>query len=76
MEKKARKQKKQTEGKGQEQKAQGIKQPAEKRTFIGSLVNADLWHRMRMLSLKEGKAAGRLLDMAMQDYLSQHGTKS
>ena len=76
MEKKARKQRKQTEGKGQEQKPQAIKQPAEKRTFIGSLVNADLWHRMRMLSLKEGKAAGRLLDNAMQDYLSQHGTKS
>jgi hypothetical protein len=43
---------------------------------FGSLVNADLWYRMRMLSLQEGKAAGRLLDMAMQDYLSQHGTKS
>jgi hypothetical protein len=28
-----------------------------------------------MLSLKEGKAAGRLLDMAMQDYLSQREAK-
>ena len=70
--KKGRKQTKQAEGK--EKKAiagKAIKQPSEKRTFIGSLINADLWQRMKMLSLKEGKAAGKLLDHAMEEFLKK-----
>jgi hypothetical protein len=71
----ARKQKGQAEGKGkgkEERKApKAIQQPREKRTFIGSLINADLWQRMKMLSLKEGKAAGRLLDHAMEEFLKK-----
>ena len=71
---KAKRQKAQTAGKGkEEQKApkKAIQQPSEKRTFIGSLINADLWQRMKMLSLKEGKAAGKLLDNAMEEYLKR-----
>jgi hypothetical protein len=69
---KARKQKGQAEGK--EKKAiatKTINQPKESRTFIGSLINADLWQQMKMLSLKEGKAAGKLLDNAMEEYLKR-----
>ena len=69
---KARKQTKQAEGK--EKKAiagKAIQQPKERRTFIGSLINADLWQRMKILSLKEGKAAGRLLDHAMEEFLKK-----
>jgi hypothetical protein len=51
--------------------AKAIKEPKERRTFIGSLINADLWQRMKMLSLKEGKAAGKLLDHAMEEYLKR-----
>ena len=73
--KKAKKQQKgQVEAKGKEEKkapAKAIKQPKERRTFIGSLINADLWQRMKMLSLKEGKAAGKLLDNAMEEYLKR-----
>ena len=68
--KKARKQK----AEGKEKKAiaaKAIQQPKEKRTFIGSLINADLWQRMKMLSLKEGKAAGKLLDHAMEEFLKK-----
>ena len=70
---KARKQKGQIEAKGKEEMkaSRAIKQPKEKRTFIGSLINADLWQRMKMLSLKEGKAAGKLLDNAMEEYLKR-----
>jgi hypothetical protein len=68
--------KKQQQGKveGKEKKtiaAKAIQQPKEKRTFIGSLINADLWQRMKMLSLREGKAAGKLLDNAMEEYLKR-----
>jgi hypothetical protein len=72
--KKARKQKGQAEVKSTEEKkapAKAIKQPKERRTFIGSLINADLWRRMKMLSLKEGKAAGKLLDHAMEEFLKK-----
>lgn len=70
---KARKQKGQIEAKGKEaiSSTKAIKQPKEKRTFIGSLINADLWQRMKMLSLKEGKAAGKLLDHAMEEFLKK-----
>jgi len=70
---KARMQKGQAEAKGKEGKApaKAIKQPKEKRTFIGSLINADLWQRMKMLSLREGKAAGKLLDHAMEEFLKK-----
>ncbi len=70
---KARKQKGQIEAKGKEEmKApKAIKQPKERRTFIGSLINADLWQRMKMLSLKEGKPAGKLLDNAMEEFLKK-----
>ena len=71
---KARKQNKQIEAKGKEERkapARAIKQPRESRTFIGSLINADLWQRMKMLSLKEGKAAGKLLDHAMEEFLKK-----
>ena len=59
---KARKQKVQAEAKGKEERKapKAIKEPKERRTFIGSLINADLWQRMKMLSLKIGKAAGKL----------------
>ncbi|OPY11279.1 MAG: hypothetical protein A4E69_02928 [Syntrophus sp. PtaB.Bin138] len=52
----ARKQKGQIEAKGKEGMAiaKAIKQPGERRSFIGSLINADLWQRMKMLSLKKG----------------------
>jgi hypothetical protein len=68
---KARKQqKKQAECKEKKAiEAKAIKEPKERRTFIGSLINADLWQRMKMLSLKEGKAAGKLLDYAMEEFL-------
>lgn len=72
--KKARKQKGQMEEKGKEERkapAKAIQQPKERRTFIGSLINADLWQRMKMLSLKEGKAAGKLLDHAMEEFLKR-----
>jgi hypothetical protein len=72
--KKARKQQRQAEGKGKEEKkapARAIMQPKERRTFIGSLINADLWQRMKMLSLKEGKAVGKLLDNAMEEFLKK-----
>jgi hypothetical protein len=70
--KKARKQKGQTEGKEKKAiAAKAIMQPKERRTFIGSLINADLWQRMKMLSLKEGKAAGKLLDNAMEEFLKK-----
>ena len=70
---KARKQKGQTEAKSKEaMKAQkAIKEPKERRTFIGSLINADLWQRIKMLSLREGKAAGKLLDNAMEEFLKK-----
>ena len=70
---KARKQKGQAESKRKEEKAsaKSIKQPKERRTFIGSLINAELWQRMKMLSLKEGKAAGKLLDNAMEEFLKK-----
>ncbi|HOT74074.1 MAG TPA: hypothetical protein PLW42_12360 [Anaerohalosphaeraceae bacterium] len=67
-------QKQQAEAKGREDRkaiAKAIKQPKESRTFIGSLINADLWQRMKMLSLKEGKAAGKLLDNAMEEFLKR-----
>jgi hypothetical protein len=51
--------------------AKTINEPKERRTFIGSLINADLWQRMNLLSLKEGKAAGRLLDHAMEEFLKK-----
>ena len=69
--KKARKQTKQAEGKEKKAPAKAIMQPKERRTFIGSLINADLWQRMKMLSLKEGKAAGKLLDHAMEEFLKK-----
>jgi len=69
--KKAKKQKGQAEGKEKKAPAKAIKLPTEKRTFIGSLINADLWQRMKMLSLKEGKAAGKLLDHAMEEFLKR-----
>ena len=72
--KKARKQKGQQEAKTREDRkapAKAIMQPKERRTFIGSLINADLWQRMKMLSLREGKAAGKLLDHAMAEYLKK-----
>ena len=71
--KKGRKQKGQMEAKGKEETRtpKAIQQPKERRTFIGSLINADLWQRMKMLSLKEGKAAGKLLDHAMEEYLKR-----
>ena len=71
--KKGRKQKRQIEAKGKEatKAPKAIKQPKERRTFIGSLINADLWQRMKMLSLKEGKAAGKLLDHAMEEFLKK-----
>ncbi len=71
---KAKKQKGQIEAKGKEERkapAKAIKQPKERRTFIGSLINADLWQRMKMLSLREGKAAGKLLDNAMEEFLKK-----
>jgi hypothetical protein len=71
---KAKRQKGQTEAKSKEETkapAKAIQQPKEKRTFIGSLINADLWQRMKMLSLKEGKAAGKLLDHAMEEFLKR-----
>lgn len=68
--KKGKKQKVQAEG-----KAKAIKEPKEKRTFIGSLINADLWQKMKMLSVKEGKPAGKLLDMAMKEYLEKAGNR-
>jgi len=71
---KARKQTGQIEAKGKEEKkapAKAIQQTKERRTFIGSLINADLWQRMKMLSLKEGKAAGKLLDHAMEEFLKK-----
>jgi len=70
---KAKKQQKGQETKGMEatKTPKAIKQPKEKRTFIGSLINADLWQRMKMLSLKEGKAAGKLLDHAMEEFLKK-----
>ena len=71
---KAKKQQKgQAEGKEKREKAPAktIQQPKERRTFIGSLINADLWQRMKMLSLKEGKAAGKLLDNAMEEFLKK-----
>ena len=72
--KKGKKQKGQIEAKGKEERkapAKAIQQPKERRTFIGSLINADLWQRMKMLSLKEGKAAGKLLDHAMEEFLKK-----
>ena len=70
--KKARKQKGQAEGKEKKAiTAKAVQQPKERRTFIGSLINADLWQRMKMLSLKEGKAAGKLLDHAMEEFLKK-----
>ena len=70
---KARKQKGQAEAKGKEERKapKAIKEPKERRTFIGSLINADLWQRMKMLSLKIGKAAGKLLDNAMEEFLKK-----
>ncbi len=70
---KARKQKNQIEAKEKEEtKApRTIKQLKESRTFIGSLINANLWQRMKMLSLKEGKPAGKLLDNAMEEFLKK-----
>jgi len=70
---KARKQKGQVEAKGKEamKAPKAIKEPKERRTFIGSLINADLWQRIKMLSLKEGKAAGKLLDNAMEEFLKK-----
>jgi hypothetical protein len=72
--KKGKKQKGQIEAKGKEERkapAKAIIQAKERRTFIGSLINADLWQRMKMLSLREGKAAGKLLDHAMEDFLKR-----
>jgi len=70
---KTRKQKGQQEAKGKEERKapKAIKEPKERRTFIGSLINADLWQRMKMLSLKIGKAAGKLLDNAMEEFLKK-----
>jgi hypothetical protein len=69
---KAKKQTKQAEGKERKAiSAKAIQQPSERRTFIGSLINADLWQRIKMLSLKEGKAAGKLLDHAMEEFLKK-----
>ncbi len=73
MEKARKARKQQAEAKGKEGKAiaKAIKQAKERRTFIGSLINADLWQRMKMLSLKEGKPAGKLLDNAMEEFLKR-----
>ncbi len=73
MEKARKAKKQQAEAKGKEamRAPKAIKQPTERRTFIGSLINADLWQRMKMLSLKEGKAAGKLLDNAMEEFLKK-----
>ena len=74
MEKARKARKQQAEAKGKEERkapAKAIKQPKERRTFIGCLINADLWQRMKMLSLKEGKAAGKLLDHAMEEFLKK-----
>ena len=45
------------------------KQKEPERKQIGVLINSTLWTEIKILALKEGRAAGELLEDAMRLYL-------